>query len=30
VVSCLVVIGIVTIVYTQLFQALYPEVNFGG
>ena len=30
VVSCLVVIGIVTVVYTQLFQAFYPEVNFGG
>jgi phospholipid/cholesterol/gamma-HCH transport system permease protein len=30
VVSCLVAIGIVTVVYTQLFQAFYPEVNFGG
>ncbi len=30
VVSCLVVIGIVTVVYTQLFQAFFPEVNFGG
>jgi phospholipid/cholesterol/gamma-HCH transport system permease protein len=30
VVSSLVAIGIVTVVYTQLFQALYPEVNFGG
>lgn len=30
VVACLVVIGIVTVVYTQLFQALFPEVNFGG
>ncbi len=30
VVSCLVAIGIVTVVYTQLFQAFFPEVNFGG
>lgn len=30
VVTSLVAIGIVTVVYTQLFQALYPEVNFGG
>lgn len=30
VVTSLVVIGIVTVVYTQLFQALFPEVNFGG
>ncbi len=30
VVACLVVIGIVTVVYTQLFQAFFPEVNFGG
>jgi phospholipid/cholesterol/gamma-HCH transport system permease protein len=30
VVACLVAIGIVTVVYTQLFQALFPEVNFGG
>jgi len=30
VVSSLVAIGIVTLVYTQIFQALYPEVNFGS
>ena len=30
VVSSLVAIGIVTVVYTQLFQAFFPEVNFGG
>ena len=30
VVTCFVVIGIVTVVYTQLFQAFFPEVNFGG
>jgi len=30
VVSNLVAIGIVTVVYTQLFQAFFPEVNFGG
>ena len=30
VVSALVAIGIVTVVYTQLFQAFFPEVNFGG
>ncbi|MBI5106584.1 MAG: ABC transporter permease [Solirubrobacterales bacterium] len=30
VVSCFVVIGIVTVAYTQLFQAFFPEVNFGG
>lgn len=30
VVTSLVVIGIVTVVYTTLFQAFYPEVNFGG
>jgi phospholipid/cholesterol/gamma-HCH transport system permease protein len=30
VVTSLVAIGIVTVVYTQLFQAFYPEVNFGG
>jgi phospholipid/cholesterol/gamma-HCH transport system permease protein len=30
VVSNLVVIGIVTVVYTQLFQAFFPEANFGG
>ena len=30
VVACLVVIGVVTLVYTQLFQAFFPEVNFGG
>lgn len=30
VVTSLVVIGVVTVVYTQLFQALFPEVNFGG
>ena len=30
VVACLVVIGVVTVVYTQLFQAFFPEVNFGG
>jgi len=30
VVTCFVVIGIVTIAYTQLFQAFFPEVNFGG
>jgi phospholipid/cholesterol/gamma-HCH transport system permease protein len=30
VVTCFVVIGIVTVAYTQLFQAFFPEVNFGG
>jgi phospholipid/cholesterol/gamma-HCH transport system permease protein len=30
VVTSLVAIGIVTVVYTQLFQAFFPEVNFGG
>ena len=30
VVTCFVAIGIVTVVYTQLFQAFFPEVNFGG
>lgn len=30
VVSCLVATGIVTVVYTQLFQAFFPEVNFGS
>ena len=30
VVSSLVAIGIVTVVYTTLFQAFFPEVNFGG
>lgn len=30
VVTCFVVIGVVTIAYSQLFQALFPEVNFGG
>ncbi len=30
VVSSLVAIGLVTVVYTQLFQAFFPEVNFGG
>ncbi len=30
VVSCLVVIGVVTVVYTLLFQAFFPEVNYGG
>ena len=30
VVTCFVAIGIVTVAYTQLFQAFFPEVNFGG
>jgi phospholipid/cholesterol/gamma-HCH transport system permease protein len=30
VVACLVVIFMVSVVYTQLFLALYPEANFGG
>ena len=30
VVTCFVVIGIVTVAYTQLFLAFFPEVNFGG
>ncbi len=30
VVSCLVVVGTVAVVYVMLFQAFYPEVNFGG
>lgn len=30
VVTCLVVIGTVAVVYVMLFQAFYPEVNFGG
>lgn len=30
VVSNLVLIGVVTVVYTQLFQAFFPEANFGG
>lgn len=30
VVTTLVAIGIVTVVYTMVFQALYPEVNFGA
>jgi phospholipid/cholesterol/gamma-HCH transport system permease protein len=30
VVTCLVVVGTVAVVYVMLFQAFYPEVNFGG
>lgn len=30
VVSSLVAIGVVTVVYTMIFQALYPEANFGS
>ncbi len=30
VVTCLVAIFMVSVVYTMLFQALYPEVNYGG
>jgi phospholipid/cholesterol/gamma-HCH transport system permease protein len=30
VVSCLVAIFMVSVVYTQLFLALYPEVNYGA
>ncbi len=30
VVACLVVIFMVSVVYTQLFLAIYPEANFGG
>jgi hypothetical protein len=30
VVTCFVAIGIVTVAYTQLFLAFFPEVNFGG
>lgn len=30
VVACLVVVGLVLLVYTMIFQSLFPEVNFGG
>jgi ABC-type transporter Mla maintaining outer membrane lipid asymmetry permease subunit MlaE len=30
VVSCLVAVFMVSLVYTMLFQAAYPEVNFGA
>lgn len=30
VVSCLIVVGMVAVVYIMLFQAFFPEVNFGG